>query len=238
MEPTSQTLLADYQPSAATVELVGQTPIVLLVGISGAGKDTIKHHLLQSGKYHHIVSHTTRLPRNNAGVMETNGEDYHFVDHDQAHGMLEQGAFVEAKQYGANIYGTSVAELEQAKQEGRIALTDIEVQGVTEYKAISNTVIAIFILPPSYKEWQRRLHSRYLPGEADPADIKKRMHTAITELEDALAQPYYHFVINDDLDQAVEIVDKIAHNHDEFNKIDDAVRAQAEQLLHDLKQTV
>ncbi|MDB5166319.1 MAG: guanylate kinase [Candidatus Saccharibacteria bacterium] len=238
MESSVTTLLETYRPSSATVELVNETPVVLLVGVSGAGKDTIKHQLLQTGRYHHIVSHTTREPRNNGGVMEQDGVEYHFVDRSVAVHMIEVGAFVEAKQYGTNIYGTSVAEIEQANGEGRIALTDIEVQGVSEYKAISSKVIAIFVLPPSYEEWQRRLYARYLPGEVDPADIMKRMQTAITELEEALEKPYYHFVINDDLNEAVHAVDSIAHNNDQFNQVDSTVRAQAEKLLEDLRQAV
>lgn len=235
MEEQLQTLVDDYRISTDTVKLVRSTPILLLVGISGAGKDTIKHKLLDTGKYHHIVSHTTRPLRENAGVMEQDGLEYHFISHEKAVEMLGAGAFVEAKKYSGNVYGTSAAEIEQAKQEGKIATTDLEVQGVAEYKAISDNVIAVFILPPNFKEWQRRLHARYGAKGADPADLAKRMHTAIAELQEALKQPYYHFVINEDLDEAVAAVDKIAHNHDEFNVVDVAVRDKAVELLAELQ---
>lgn len=231
-------LVADYAISPETTELVQSTPIVLLVGISGAGKDTIKKRLLASGEYHHIVSHTTRAPRENAGMLEQNGVDYHFISQDMAAQMLKSGAYVEAKKYGDNIYGTSAAEIAAAKQTGKIAITDLEVQGVAEYKEISSNVIAIFILPPSFTEWQRRLQSRYGDGGFDPLDMAKRMATAILELEEALDKPYYHFVINDDLEKAVTVADKIAHNHDEFNVKDESAHAQAEQLLADLRDSL
>lgn len=235
MDEQLQKLVDGYRIASSTVKLVRSTPIVVLVGISGAGKDTIKHKLLNTGNYHHIVSHTTRAPRENGGVLEVDGEEYHFISQETAVELLEAGAFVEAKKYGGNIYGTSAAEIQSAKDAGKIAVTDIEVQGVAEYKAISDNVIAVFILPPNYTEWQRRLHARYGAAGADPADIAKRMETAIVELEEALKQPYYHFVINDSLDEAVTVIDKIAHNHDEFNAIDVSVRDQAVVLLQELR---
>ncbi len=238
MEERLQQLVDNYRISAQAAEVVRATPIVLLVGVSGAGKDTIKHRLLEGGKYHHIVSHTTRAPRENGGVMESDGADYHFIDKEEAADMLESGAFVEAKKYGDNLYGTSVAEIEQAQREGKIAITDLEVQGVAEYKALSPNVVALFILPPDYAEWQRRLHARYGVQGADPADITKRMRTAIAELEEALRQPYYHFVVNANIDEAVGAVDKIAHRAttgDEFTTVDRSFQHWAEQLLEDLQ---
>lgn len=206
-----QQKLAGYKPSVETVELIRQTPILLLVGVSGAGKDSIKQRLPKTGDYHHIVSHTTRKPRENKGVMERDGVDYHFIDLAEAERMLDAGAFVEAKMYSGNIYGTSVAEIERARDDSKIALTDIEVQGVVEYKAISASVHAVFVLPPSYEVWQQRLQSRYA-GDVDPADMEKRLRTAKAELAEALHKDYYRFVINDDLETAVVAVDSIAHD--------------------------
>lgn len=235
MDSEHARLVTGYKISQEAIDLVRQTPIVLLVGVSGAGKDTIKRHLLKTGKYHHIVSHTTRAPRENGGVMEQDGVDYHFIDLAQAEEMLQNGEFIEANVYSGNLYGTSVSEIRQAKAENRIAITDLEVQGVAEYKALSPNVIAAFILPPDYTEWQRRLHERYGAAGADPADIARRMQTAITELEEALRQPYYHFVVNEDLDKAVKAVDSIAHHHNEFTTVDRNFREWAERLLHDLQ---
>lgn len=228
-------ILTTYTPSPEKIELVKETPITVLVGISGAGKDTIKHKLLDSGNYHHIVSHTTRPPRENKGVMEQDGREYHFIDVPTSLDMLEAGEYIEANVYSNNVYGTSISEIEKAKQDGIIAIGDIDVHGVANFKRLSDRVIALFILPPNFEEWQRRLLARYGEGGADPVDIAKRMVTAINELEHALIVPYYHFIVNSDLDRAVHAADSIAHNHDTFNKVDDEVREQAKILLEDIK---
>lgn len=230
-----QQLVDTYQISAEASKLVSETPVVLLVGVSGAGKDTIKHLLLKTGGYHHIVSHTTRAPRENGGVMERDGVEYYFINQKQAADMLRRGEFIEANFYSGNVYGTSVSEIQKAHDDRKIAITDLEVQGVADYKAISPTVIAEFILPPDYVEWQRRLHARYSAGGADPADLAKRMRTAIVELQESLDRPYYHYVVNENLDDAVAAADSIAHHNDEFMQIDRSYRVWAERLLEQLK---
>lgn len=203
--------LRNYKPSASTIELIRKTPIVLLVGVSGAGKDTIKHKLLATGDYHHIVSHTTRQPRENHGVLEQDGREYHFISLAAAEKMLDEKTFVEAKMYSGNIYGTSAVEIQTALGDGKIAITDVEIQGVVEYKSLAPNVQAVFILPPSYEVWQQRLKSRYEESDISPEDIKRRMQTASIELKEALEKDYFRFVINDDLNAAVEAVDAIAH---------------------------
>jgi guanylate kinase len=229
------TLAANYQMAAATKELLNNTAVVLLVGVSGAGKDTIKRRLLDTGNYHHIVSHTTRSPRINAGIMEKDGIDNHFISVEAAANMLENGEFVEAKVYSGNLYGTSVHEIQAAHDEGKIAITDMEIQGVAEYKAASKNVIAEFILPPSYEEWQHRLQARYGVSGPNKEDMDKRMRTAIVELEEALEKPYFHYIVNENLDEAVKAADSIARHNDEFSTIDRSFRVWAEQLLSSLK---
>jgi guanylate kinase len=165
--------LAGYQPSKSVISLVKKTPILFVVGFTGAGKDALKDILLTTGKYHHIVSHTTRAPRLNQGVMEVDGNEYHFIDIETAEAMLDKGNFVEAKLYSANIYGTSASEIQAAHDNHKIALTDIEVQGISEYKAIDPSIKAVFVLPPSFEIWQQRLTKRY-GKDLNPDDYKRR----------------------------------------------------------------
>lgn len=235
MESHLKQQIDNYKTPAEAIEVVRETPLELLVGISGAGKDTIKQELLKTGAYHHIISHASRAPRENNGVLEQDGIDYHFVSQQEFSEMLDRGEFIEAKMYSGNLYGTSIAEIKKARDMGKIAITDLDIQGVAEYKTISENVIAVFIMPPSYDEWRSRLMSRYGEAGADPDDIAKRTHRAIAELREALDKPYYHFVVNEDLDSAVKSVDSIAHHHDQFTTIDKSFHHWAERLLYELE---
>lgn len=223
-------LVANYHPPKAAREIIKNTKIALLVGISGAGKDSIKRELLKRDGFGEIVSHTTRQPRENEGVLEQDGRDYHFIDEDKARTMLREGDFVEAKFVHGTIYGTSIEEVRCAGKAGT-AITDIDVQGVSEYKAVSDKVVAIFVIPPSYEEWRRRLERRYTTHEEFLHEWPKRRESAIKELRRALELPYYHCVVNDDLDRAVEVTAEIAARPDIFTRKDDEARLLARDLL-------
>ncbi len=226
--------LATYQPSSATAEIVKDTPILLLVGPTGAGKDSLKDRLLETGEYHHIISHTTRPPRINHGVIEQDGREYHFIDNDVAEQMLDDNAFIEAKIYSGNLYGTSVAEIQAAHDEAKIAMTDIEVQGVAEYKTLDPNVMAVFLLPPDFTTWQTRLMNRY--GDVvDVKDFRLRLQTALEEIEQLLNTNYYVALINDDLESAVDRVHMITSSKNHSGGDESAARAVARKLAHDIQ---
>lgn len=235
MEDQLRDAVTQYHPSQETIDLVRRVPLVLFVGISGAGKDTIITRLLATGKYYNFTSHTTRAPRENNGKKEKDGEDYFFISKEKALEMLHSGEFIEAKQYSGNIYGTSRSGLRRAELASKIAINDVEVQGVREYKNISDHVIAIFLLPPNYEAWKQRLAGRYGAGGLSDDNMHLRVMTAAKELRHALEAHYYHFVVNDDLETAVKACDQIAHSHDTFHHKDEEARAVAEQLLRDIE---
>lgn len=226
--------IATYTPPKAARQIISSTKIALLVGISGAGKDTIKRGLLKKPGFGEIVSHTTRQPRSNEGVLEEDGVDYHFIDEDTAHAMLDRGEFVEAKYVHGTVYGTSINEVRRAGESGT-AITDVDVQGVAEYKGVSDQVVAIFVIPPNYEEWIRRLKRRYTTDEEFLREWPKRRDSAVKELQRALELPYYHCVINDDLDRAIEVAADIAARPDVFTRKDDEARIAARDLLSQIE---
>lgn len=224
--------LQKYTIPSSAVKLIKNTKMVFMVGITGAGKDSVRHGLLDTGNYHHIISHTTRAKRKNHGVLEKDGVEYHFIDFDTAENMIDAGDFVEAKVFSTNIYGTSVAEIQIAHDEQKIAISDIEVQGVAEYRAVANNVMPIFILPPDFETWQKRLRNRY-EGKVDLIDLNNRMKTALEELREAIRKEYFEFVINGDLGKTIEIADEIAHGHFS-NKKNKQAKLIAEKLIFDI----
>lgn len=236
---TIEELAASYQPGDSAKEAVSNSNTVLLVGISGAGKDTIQGHILENPGYHRIITHTTREPRRNDGLLEQDGREYHFVSKDTMYELLTAKRMIEINQYGSNFYGASVAEFEQANATRKIAIANIDVNGIAAMRALGGDAVrALFILPPSYDEWVMRLKNRY-PDEASfEREFIDRRRIAIEELELALSVPYYHFIINDDLSRAVRVVDEIAHRHNIFNRHDDEARLAARDLLDTIKNQI
>ena len=227
-----ETKIRHYQTPEAAISLVKETPVVLLVGIAGAGKDTIKKRLLKTGRFYDLVSHTTREPRKNNGQWEKDGADYHFIDNSTAATMLDDEAFIEAKFVHGTVYGTSLAELANARDQGKIAVTDIDVQGVAEYIKISPNVIPIFILPPNYDEWRRRLEARYENHEVFMKEWPKRRASAIREIQHVLDVSYYYFLVNSDIDESVEAAEQIATSPDINAPKNIVMREIATELLH------
>lgn len=231
--------LADnYKIDQSGIEIVRNSKTVFVVGITSAGKDTIVKRLLESPDYHSIVSHTTRQPRVNNGVMEKDGVDYHFITRDQMASLLSEHKMVEVNCYGGNYYGVSIGELAKASAQNKIAISDVEVNGVSSFYDIApNSITAIFIVPPDYETWQKRIRHRYESIELFNKDWHDRRQIAINELEYVLRVPHYHFVINDELDRAVRITDKIArYENDVFGRGDDEAKLRARDLLDAIKQ--
>jgi guanylate kinase len=234
MDDTLARKLAEYQPGGDIQKLIRETPILLLVGPTGAGKDSVKDKLLETGQFHHIISHTTRPPRINHGIAEQNGREYHFIDKLTAEKMLDEHGFIEAKMYSGNLYGTSVAEIQAAHDEGKVAMTDIEVQGVAEYKSLDSKVMAVFLLPPDFKTWQERLQRRY--GDVvDAADYRLRLQTALNEIDQLLITDYYVPIINDDLKATVKAIETVVKSKDHKSGERLPTLKVAEKLAHDIQ---
>lgn len=233
-------LASDYKINQYGIEVVRGAKTVFIVGITSAGKDTIIKKMLEQPDYHLIVSHTTRQPRINNNVMEKDGIDYHFVTRQQMAELLAERKMIEVNCFGGNYYGTSLNELIIASDENKIAISDIDINGISSYYDIApNSVTAIFIVPPNYNVWLDRVRNRYESIELFEKDWLVRREIAIKELEHVLSVPHYHFVINDDLDRAVKVVNKIAHHENNvFNRVDDEARLIAWDLLDAIKNTI
>ncbi|MCX5865682.1 MAG: guanylate kinase [Deltaproteobacteria bacterium] len=166
---------------------------------SGAGKSTILKKLLAVvANLAFSVSHTTRAPR----PGESNGRDYHFVDRTTFAGMRDNQAFLEWAEVHGNLYGTSRAAIEAQQAKGIDVFLDIDVQGAKQLRDGGHQgAIFLFIAPPSLAELERRLRGR---GTDPEETVQLRLNNARREMEDA--GRYDYLVINDQLDEAVEVL--------------------------------
>ena len=171
--------------------------MVVLSSPSGAGKSTLTRKLLKENQNMAMsVSATTRAPRSG----EEDGMDYFFVSKDGFLEMREDGEFLEHAKVFDNYYGTPRGPVEEALAKGQDIIFDIDWQGAQQLtQAASDDLVKIFILPPSKRELESRLHRRAQDSEAV---IAKRM--AKSESEISHWAEYDYILVNDDIDITME----------------------------------
>ena len=168
---------------------------------SGSGKTTLLQHLLRNFKdLKFSVSHTTRLPRQG----ERDGIDYFFVDRTSFLARVDRGEFLEWAEFNGQLYGTARAFVEEQLDVGKDVILDIDVQGAQQVKSKVAGATAIFVLPPSFAELERRLKARML--EPDDA-IRRRLEIAKSEI--LFYRDYDYIIINDILDNSIRLLESI-----------------------------
>ena len=178
-------------------------PLVLIVsGPSGSGKSTLVQRLLQMPGTMASRSCTTRMRR----ATEATGKCYDFVTTEEFEAMVSRGEFLEyARVFGRHSYGTPKKWLEESRARGLDLVLEIDVQGAAQVKEKLPESVAIFILPPSRAELERRLRGR---AQDSDEEIVRRLARARDEI--AAFGKYYDFcVMNRDVEQAGREVEAI-----------------------------
>jgi guanylate kinase len=172
------------------------SPLVIIVsGPSGSGKSTLVQRILELPGTMPSVSYTTRPPR----ATEATGKCYDFVTEKQFEEMVSRGEFLEyARVFGKHSYGTPKKWLEASRAKGLDLVLEIDVQGAFQVKQKLPESVAIFILPPSRQELERRLRSRGMDADEE---IARRLAKARDEIV-ASEKIYDYVVVNDDVTRA------------------------------------
>jgi guanylate kinase len=176
--------------------------VLIVSGPSGSGKSTLVEKILEVPGTLLSVSCTTRSPRK----TESDGKWYNFVTESEFQQMVERGEFLEyAQVFGKNWYGTPRQWLEKAQAEQKDLVLEIDVQGALQVKHKLPGAVAVFVLPPSRAELERRIRAR---GQDSEDEIHRRLERARQEM---LNYSSYDFaIINDDLQRAGREVQAIA----------------------------
>ena len=171
-------------------------PVIIIVSApSGCGKGTIMERAFEENEVFYSVSCTTRGPRPN----EIPGKTYHYITVEEFEKMIENDEFLEYAKYNDTYYGTPKKPVEENLAAGKDVILEIETQGAFQVMKIRPDSHSLFILPPSIKELDRRLHKR---ATEDEKTIAKRVAQAAGEIEKS--DKYDYVIMNDDIDAAVE----------------------------------
>jgi guanylate kinase len=146
---------------------------------SGTGKSTLCENLRATPDFIYSISCTTRAPRKG----EENDVDYHFLQKDDFLRRIERGEMLEYAQVHGNYYGTLKATVKEALEQGTDVLLDIDVQGAatirkTDDAMVRDSLVDVFIMPPTIEELERRLRKR---GTETEEQVQQRLSTGREE---------------------------------------------------------
>ena len=175
--------------------------LVILSGVSGSGKDTIKKELIKRMENVETLPSFTSRPMRDG---EVEGGAYYFVTKDQFEEMIKKDEFYEYDIHHDNYYGTSIKLLNEKIKSGKIIVKDIDVNGTENLKKLLKDevkIITIFLRVPK-KELKRRLEQR--GQEKTPGEIILRLNRL--DYEESKISKYDYVLKNNDLEKTVQII--------------------------------
>jgi len=170
--------------------------LIILSSPSGAGKSTLSRRVLEDDPaVTFSVSATTRQPREG----EVDGREYYFKTRAAFEELVETGGMLEHAEVFGNLYGSPSAPVEAAINAGKDVLFDVDWQGGQQIRnsSLKDSVVSIFILPPSIAALESRLQNR---GQDSPEVVAGRMAQSRSEISHWAE--YDYVLVNDDVDQA------------------------------------
>lgn len=202
MEKAGNLIEKGYEPNDDVRARTRQIDLVTVMGPTGVGKDTI----MRKSGLHVVKGRTSRDPRQfeQDNLIKT----YTFIDdeagREKATDDLERGNFVQALIHPTTgeLYGSHIDDF----PEHGLALFDVIPQQYLAFLATNpfNSVRGAYVVAPTYKIWQTRLHqAAHFSGREHidrMREARKSLYIALS-MEDGDA---LHFIVNDDAEQAAE----------------------------------
>jgi len=186
-----------------SLHMASYNKLIVITAPSGAGKTSITRHLLKTfPQLAFSVSAATRQPRS----YEREGVDYYFISLDEFKEKIRQKDFAEWEMvYEGKYYGTLKSELERIWNNGRVPLLDIDVKGAIHVKQqYPESLLTIFIEPPSIEELKKRLESR---GTETDESLQARINKASYEI--SFKDQFNKCILNDDFKRACDEAEAI-----------------------------
>lgn len=164
--------------------------LLVISGPAGSGKGTVIKSLMERDKnFSYSVSATTRLPR----PGEIDGVNYHFITREDFGKRIDEGGMLEYTEYCGNLYGTPLREVNEALENGKNLILEIEVIGAGNVKKMFPEAVLIMLLPPSFAVQELRLRGR---GTESEEKILARLEQTRKEL--IQLDIYDYIVYNED----------------------------------------
>ena len=193
-------------PSSEIFKEESNKKVLVVVGPSGVGKDTVMQKILE--KYPNYFKKGTTHTTRNIRPGEKDGVNYYFVSKEEFLQLEKENKLVENNLYNNNYYGLSKMELEKAEKLDKIMYVIIDINGANSVYKLKIPAIYIAIIPPSEEELEKRLKGR---GTEKEDVIEGRLNIAKEELRKINEATFFNYkIINNNLDQCVaELEEKL-----------------------------
>lgn len=214
------------EPTAFDLEVASASKLInyktsftfaVLNGPAGAGKSTVGKMIEQEG-YQRIPRITTRPQR----TGEIDGKDYYFVDEKGFKDRADAGLIVAQKttyEFHRGFLRKSFHELKENNARG-YSEGDSSLAALTEVgKEMSirpEDVLHIFLLPPTFEEWRRRLEKQHAEGHFDKKELYRRLEEGIHYLDKSISHleefPRMLYLVNDNESRLQAVVKELFRN--------------------------
>jgi len=122
-----------------------QSVIIVLIGLSGVGKSTLRDYVLRNSGHNikKLIAVTTRTPRRG----EVEGEDKYFVDYDTFERLYADGQLCVVTEVYGNLY--AFYEHDLCMDNSDVILAELHYNAYPAFKKKYNT-LSIYIKPNEY----------------------------------------------------------------------------------------
>ena len=182
--------------------------LVILSGVAGAGKDTVKKEVVKRLNYVDTFPTVTSRPMREGDIP---GVTYIFVTEEKFKEMIANGELYEYDIHHNKYYGVAKKPLQEKIANGKVAIRDVDVNGTESLvKQLSKElkIITIFLRVPK-EELRRRLEVR----EDKPSEEEIALRLSRFEYEESKIQQYDYVIENINQEETIKkVIDIINQN--------------------------
>lgn len=172
--------------------------VVVLVGPSGVGKDTLIDLIVDTSNYCRFPTCTTRAARDG----EINGVHYNFISHSRFVSLFNKGSLLECFEVEGNFYSLCHDDLLAVVADGQKLIMHLSVEGLIRLKEFGVQLTSIWVQSPYPGAIEKRLQARGLSEEEIAARVN---HESTEERFESL---FDYLIVNHD-DQQKQVAGNI-----------------------------
>lgn len=181
--------------------------LVILSGVAGAGKDTVKKEIIKRMENVESIPSITDRPIRPGDIP---GETYIFVDNVEFKRMIENNELYEFDIHHNHYYGVPKKILNDKINSGKTVIKDVDVNGTENLVRILKEdmkVVTIFLRVPK-EELRKRLENRV--DKPDEKEIELRLGRF--EFEESKMGNYDYVIDNLDQEETIKKIMDIIQN--------------------------